>query len=72
MAKKVEVSLEGIGKQIDRAEKKLSAAARKVKNREEKKRLAAGIRALKKAEALIKVACRGTYSILVPSGGPGK
>lgn len=66
MAKKVEVSLEGIGDQIDRAEKKLSAAARGVKSLVEKKRLAAKIKALKKVKAEVKEICR-TYTIVVPT-----
>ncbi len=50
MPKKVEVSLKGIGKQIDLAGGQLSAAARKAKSRREKKKLAAKIRKLKKFE----------------------
>ena len=67
MAKKVEVSLEGIGDQIDRAEKKLSAAVRGVTSQVEKKRLAAKIRALKEVKAQVKVICRPTYTIIVPT-----
>jgi hypothetical protein len=67
MPKKVKVKLNGIGKEIDLAERQLSAAGRKVKSREEKKKVAAKVKKLKKAKAMIKVLCRKTYTILVPT-----
>jgi len=71
MAKKVEVSLKGIGEQIERAEGKLSAAARGITSRVEKKRLAVKIRTLKKVKAEVKLLCKG-YNVTVPTGGTGK
>lgn len=67
MPKKVEVSLKGIGKQIDLAGGQLSAAARKAKSRREKKKLAAKIRKLKKVKALVVGLCRRTYTVIVPT-----
>jgi hypothetical protein len=67
MPKKVEVSLKGIGKQIDLAERQLSAAGRKVKSRVEKKKVVAKVKKLKRAKAMIKVLCRDTYTIFVPT-----
>ncbi|HEV3420915.1 MAG TPA: hypothetical protein VG075_11465 [Candidatus Acidoferrum sp.] len=72
MAKRIDISLKEIGEQIDRADDKLTAAARGIASRVEKKRLAAKIRKLKNIKAQIKVLCRGTYNIIVPTGGPGK
>jgi hypothetical protein len=67
MAKKVDISLREIGEQIDRAEGKLSAAARGITSRVEKNRLAAKIKALKKVKAQVKVICRNSYNITVPT-----
>ncbi len=66
MAKKVEVSLKGIGKQIERAEDKLSAAARGVKDSVQKKKVAAKIKALKKVKSDLKLICK-SYNITVPT-----
>lgn len=66
MAKKVEISIGAIGEEIDRAEGKLSAAARGVPSRVERKRLAVKIRTLKKIKARVKLLCR-SYTIIVPT-----
>ena len=71
MGRKVEVSLKGIGKQIEQAERKLSAAGRGVKNSVQKKKVAAKVRALKKVKADLKRICKG-YNIDVPQNGSGK
>jgi predicted nucleic acid-binding Zn-ribbon protein len=67
MAKKVQVSLREIGKQIERAEAKLSAGSRAVANREVKKELAVKIKSLKKVKKQLRQICRGTYNIKVPT-----
>jgi hypothetical protein len=66
MAKKVEISISGIGEQIDRANGKLLAAAREVPSAVEKKRLAAKIKTLKRVKAQVKMLCR-SYTIIVPT-----
>ena len=71
MAKKVEISISEIGEQIERAERRLSAAARQVPSSVEKKRLAAKIKTLKKVKAQVKMLCK-SYTIVVPTNGPGK
>lgn len=67
MAKKVQVSLKEIAKQIDRAEAKLSAGSRAVANRAAKKQLVAKIKSLKKVKSQLLLICRGTYNIKVPT-----
>ena len=71
MAKKVDVSLKGIGKQIEQAERKLSAAGRSVKNLVQKRKVAAKIKALKKVKSDLKLICK-SYNIIVPQNGSGK
>jgi hypothetical protein len=67
MAKKVEVSLKGIGKQIEQAEGKLSAASRGLKDAVQKKKVVAKIKALKKVKSELKMICKGSYNIKVPT-----
>ena len=71
MAKKVDISLKGIGRQIEQAEGKLSTAARRVKDSEQKKKVVAKIKALKKVKSDLKLICR-SYNIVVPQNGSGK
>ena len=68
MRRKVEISIGEIGKQIEQAARKLSAAGRGVKNSVQKKKVAAKVRALKKANSDLKRICR-SYNIEVPQGG---
>jgi hypothetical protein len=67
MAKKVQVSLKEIAKQIDRAEAKLSAGSRAVADREVKKQLAVKIKSLKKVKSELRQICKGSYNIKVPT-----
>ena len=71
MAKKVEISLKGIGRQIEQAERKLSKAARGAKDLVQKKKVSAKIRALKKVKSELMLICR-SYNIVVPQNGSGK
>ena len=67
MAKKVEISIGEIGRQIGQAERKLSAAARGIKNTVQKRKVAAKIKALKKVKSELKQICKGSYNITVPT-----
>ena len=71
MVKKVEISIGEIGRQVEQAERKLSAAGRRVKNLVQKKKLAAKIKVLKKVRSDLKRICKG-YNIIVPQNGSGK
>ena len=71
MAKKVEISLKEIGRQIEQAEGKLSRAARGVKDAVQKKKVGAKIKALKKVKSKLMLICK-SYNIVVPQNGPGK
>ena len=71
MAKKVEISLKGIGRQIEQAERKLSKAGHGVKDSVQKKKVAAKIKALKKVKSDLKLICKG-YNVVVPQNGSGK
>jgi len=71
MAKRVEISLKEIGRQIEQAEGKLSKAARRVKDSVQKKKVAAKIKALKRVKSELKLICK-SYNIVVPQNGSGK
>ena len=66
MPKKIKISLRGIVEQIDQAEGRLTEAGSTVTSKPEKKKLAAKVKKLKKARALVKTACR-TYTVIVPT-----
>lgn len=69
MPKTISISLTGIVKQIEEAEKKLANAETKALTGQEKKKLAVKIKNLKKIKKLVKENCpKGKigYTIVVP------